>query len=104
MQVKPVYNVSNFGTHYRLYPRFLRITAVIFDNIPPEMLQPTVACGSTSISISFDENVVCSSVDPGDFTVTGPGGPYTVTQVIGTVCQAGGTFENDYQIITSPPI
>ncbi|MDX2247668.1 MAG: hypothetical protein SF052_12865, partial [Bacteroidia bacterium] len=100
-----VVNVSNFTgsiTGYTL--DFSASTAVIFDNIPPEMQQPTVACGSTSIAISFNENVVCSSVDPGDFTVTGPGGPYTVTQVTGAVCQTGGTFENDYQIITTPPI
>jgi gliding motility-associated-like protein len=100
-----VVNVSNFSgstTGYTL--DFSQSTATIFDNIPPVMQPPTSSCNSTSLEISFDENVVCATVDPTDFTVTGPGGPYTVTQVLGTVCQNGGTFEDEYTIITTPPI
>ncbi|RMG73811.1 MAG: hypothetical protein D6722_03215, partial [Bacteroidetes bacterium] len=100
-----VVNVSNWsgtGTGYTL--DFSASTATIFDATPPSMDTVFTTCGSSDLNMVFSENILCSSVQPTDFTVTGPGGPYTVTGVIGAACQAGGTFENSFQIQTNPAI
>ncbi|MDX1907938.1 MAG: hypothetical protein SF053_12965, partial [Bacteroidia bacterium] len=100
-----VVNVSNFSSSANGYSLdFSASTAVIFDNQPPQMNALVTACGSTTIGVNFSENILCSSVQPSDFTVIGPGGPYTVTAVIGAACQAGGTFENAFQLTTTPLI
>ncbi|MEM7370588.1 MAG: hypothetical protein AAF587_18395, partial [Bacteroidota bacterium] len=100
-----VINVSNFSGTTTGYTLDLSIsTATIFDNVPPTLDTVFVACGSSNIDLLFSENVVCASVDPTDFTVTGPGGPFTVTSVTGPVCAAGGSFEDQFQISTTPPI
>ena len=71
-----VVNVSNWsgtGAGYTL--NFSASTAAIFDNIPPELTAFTNDCSATTFSVGFSENLVCSTVDPADFTLTGPGGP-----------------------------
>jgi gliding motility-associated-like protein len=100
-----VLNVSNWsgtGSGYSL--DFTPSTAAIFDNIPPVMDTVFAPCGSSTISVQFSENVLCNTVDPTDFTITGPGGPFTVTGVTGANCAIGGTFENVFELSTAPPI
>ncbi|MEO0471016.1 MAG: hypothetical protein AAF206_15420, partial [Bacteroidota bacterium] len=100
-----VVNVSNFSSTSSGYTLdFSMSTAAIFDSIPPVMTMLSIDCGSTDINIPFSENVLCSTVEPTDFTITGPGGPYTVTAITGTACTNGGTFENDFIMTTVPPI
>ena len=99
-----VVNVSNFsGTAAGYTINFSASTAVIFDNIPPEMDTVFADCGG-DISVVFSENIVCSTVQPTDFTLTGPGGPYTVTAAAGSNCTGGGTFENEFELTVTPPI
>lgn len=96
-------NISNYSSTQSGY--MLDMTngsAVIFDNIPPYLLpiaNPT--CNATSLTFSMSENVLCSTISPLDFTITGPSAA-TITAVTGDVCAAGGTMENEYTLTFSP--
>ena len=102
-----VINISNYSsTQYGYTINFGASTATIFDNVPPEILsvsQP-IACGATTLTFTFSENVLCSTVQNSDFTLTGPGGPYTLSGVTGAACAVGGTQENTFTIAVSPAI
>lgn len=102
-----VINVSNTtggGGGYNI--DFSQSTAIIFDNVPPGIAGITAqGCGSTdTLNVEFSENVLCSSIQPGDFTITGPGGPYVVTSVSNPNCAAGGSSGISYQLSIAPPI
>jgi gliding motility-associated-like protein len=102
-----VVNVSQFSTSTAGYNlNFGASTASIFDNVPPRInsLVSTPTCGATSFSFNMSENVLCSTVSTGDFTLAGPGGPYTVNSIIGSACAAGGASENTFTINTTPAI
>lgn len=44
-------------------------------------------CSSVSqLTVTFSQNVLCSSVQPSSFVFTGPGGPYTITAVTSSLC------------------
>ena len=95
---KYVLNVSSFLPNQGGYTLdFTQSSANIFDNIPPQTGNIDY-CGGKVITLHFDEAILCSSLDVGDFTFTGPGGPYTVTKVSGIYCQQGGTYDNPIQI------
>ncbi|NVO03720.1 MAG: gliding motility-associated C-terminal domain-containing protein [Bacteroidetes bacterium] len=81
-------------------------TATIFDNIPPhiESVNTPIACGATTITFNFSENILCNTIIAGDFSLTGPGGPYTVSSVTGAACTIGGTQENTFTASISPAI
>lgn len=86
---------------------FSASTAQIFDDVRPELenvLANEITCGTTEIICDFSENVMCESVDPTDFSLTGPGGPYTVLDAQGEVCLAGGEMEKRYTLIIDRPI
>ncbi len=100
-------NISNFedsnqsGYTFDLSPS----TAVIFDNIPP-VLQTVapVQCHDTLINIGFSENILCSTVQAADFTVSGPGGTYTVTSASSQICASGGKHDKTFQLKVNPPL
>lgn len=97
--------VNNFSGTFNGYTlNFGASTAGIVDNVAPYMtnLVTPVACGANSLSISFNENIRCSSISGADFTLTGPGGPYTISYISGAACNVGGTFENDYTLTVIP--
>jgi gliding motility-associated-like protein len=97
--------VDNFSSSNNGYTLdFSASSAQIFDNVPPTLstLQTPVNCGASTLNINFSENILCSSISPSDFTVTGPGGPYTVTYVSGAACNVGGTLENSYALTVVP--
>ncbi|MBW8051812.1 MAG: hypothetical protein FVQ77_16040, partial [Cytophagales bacterium] len=98
-------NVSNWtGSTAGYVIDFSASTAVIFDNVAPTIssLASTPACNTTSITFNLSENVLCSSVQACDFTVTGPQGT-TVTGISGVACGIG-TQENTFTIILSPAL
>jgi len=102
-----VLNVSNYSSSQDGYSLdFGASTAVIFDNIPPYIhsLEAVPGCGATTIEFNFSENVLCNTVSAADFALTGPGGPYTVTNVTGYACGLGGTQEKTYTITVNPAI
>jgi len=80
-------------------------TAGIIDNTTPSVSSVTAMnCGATSMTVSFSERVLCSSVQATDFTLTGPGGPYTINSVSSVSCTAGAPYSRDYIISFSPAI
>lgn len=81
---------------------FSASTASIYDNVRPSLQTvhaSEITCGDTEIVVDFSENVMCESVDPSDFQLTGPGGPYTILDVQGQVCLLGGEMEKTYTLI-----
>jgi hypothetical protein len=101
--------IENWGTTpqggYTL--DFSASTAVIYDNIRPflEFVHgEDISCGDASIYFEFSENVTCESVDPTDFILSGPGGPYTILDVQGEVCMLGGDMERNYTLFLNRPI
>ena len=100
-----VLNVSNFTSSNDGYILdFTASTAVIFDNVPPalDIITTSQVCGSTTITFRFTEQVLCSSVQACDFTITGPGGPYTVSSVTGPGCSGSGTQGSEFTVTFSP--
>jgi len=85
---------------------FSSSTAQIFDNIPPHIHQITsnVNCGATSLTFQFSENILCSTLSTCDLSLTGPGGPYTITSISGNGCNVGGKQEKTFTINFTPPI
>ena len=80
-------------------------TAVIFDNVPPVLQSvSTVGCNTSTLTFHFSENILCNTAQSTDFTLTGPGGPYTLSGLYGAACAAGGTAENTFTINVSPAI
>ena len=47
---------------------------------------------------------MCSSVTDSLFTLTGPGGTYSLSGVSGPSCSIGGAQENDFTINVSPAL
>ena len=97
-----VINISNYSsTQYGYTLDFSVSTAQIYDNVRPflsDVLEEEIHCGVDYIIVDFSENVVCTSVNPGDFVVDGPGGPYDVIDVHGEACDLGGDFEKRYTL------
>lgn len=101
-----VVNVSNFSSTQNGYTiDFSASTAVIFDQIPPQILSVTnPGCGGNTLTVTFSENILCNTVQTGDFTFTGPGGPYTVLNVTSAACAAGAQYDNTFTFTISPNI
>ncbi len=103
-----VLNISNYSSSQSGYTLdFGLSTANIYDDVPPEIAtiySDDLQCGSTELEFDFSERVLCNSVQPSDFSLTGPGGPYTVTDVYGYTCQQGGSAENHFTMVFDPPI
>lgn len=98
-----VVNVSNFDQTAQGYTLdFSNSTATILDDVAPALsaVAPP-SCSGGPIDVDFDEFVLCNTVEPADFRVIGPGGPYEVTSVNGANC---GNQESTFQITTSPPL
>ncbi len=99
-----VVNVSNFSSTQNGYSITFGGTAQVVDNTGPYLYNvvQSPACGQNQVIIRFSENVSCTTVQASDFTISGPGGPYTVTSVSGAICAAGGSYERDYVLTVSP--
>jgi gliding motility-associated-like protein len=101
-----VINVSNFSSSQNGYTiNFGASSATIFDNIPPQILSVTnPGCGGNTLTVTFSENILCNTVQNSDFSITGPGGPYTVTNVSSVACSQGAQYDNVFTITISPSI
>ncbi len=100
-----VINVSNYtGAVGGYYLDLSPSSASLFDNVPPSMTSiSTVSCGSNSVIVNFSEPVLCSSIQGADFTITGPGGTYTVVSATGTNCTGAGIeFTSSVTITVTP--
>ncbi len=77
----------------------------IFDFEGPEIEEIVFPdeCTDDEINIVFSENVRCDGVNPSDFQVDGPGGPYSIS--IGSDnCDIGGLYDKEFTLTTDPPI
>ncbi|PCH96004.1 MAG: hypothetical protein COB85_04070 [Bacteroidetes bacterium] len=102
-----VINVSQFSPSPNGYALdFSASTASIFDNTAPavQSVATPVLCGQSTLTFTFSENVLCNTVQDGDFLLSGPGGPYTLSGVVGAACSSGGTQEVTFSINVSPAI
>jgi len=106
-----VLNISNFsstasGFHLFFPPPATPGMAIIYDNIPPVMQSMPVIpdCGSNQAFVKFSENIQCSTIQNGDFSVSGPGGPYTISSVVGSACAGGGSYENQLLLNFTPDL
>jgi gliding motility-associated-like protein len=100
-----VSNWSQSAFGYTLNTQVPGTSASIFDNTPPSLATSiTVECPRTEIAFSFSEQVLCSSVQPSDITVSGPGAAYTITAVTSDVCSAGGDQANEFVATVSPAL
>ncbi len=87
---------------------FTASSAVIFDDQNPFIdyigSDEITACGTNELVIRFNEKVKCASVDASDFTLSGPGGPYTIDSIYGETCSLGGDpNEKEYTLYITPP-
>lgn len=101
-----VVNVSNFSSTQNGYTiDFSASTAVIFDQIPPQILSVNnPGCGGNTLTVTFSENILCNTVQLADFSFNGPGGPYTVTSIVSAACAAGAQYDNTFTFTISPSI
>lgn len=98
-----VLNVSNFTASNSGYTLdFSPSSAQLFDDVPPELTGMSSFC--YGVTVEFSENILCGTVDPGDFTFSGPDGPYSISSVSSRNCDNGGTFDNTFDLIVSPGI
>jgi len=87
--------ISNFSASTSGYQLdFSNSTATIPDNSIPSLLSavPSDSCGATSLILEFSENITCSSINAGDFTLTGPGGSVPLSSISGCGGQYSSTF------------
>src|ERR1043165_3661211 len=99
-----VLNVNNWSGSTGGYSiNFGASSATIYDSVKPKIdtVLPMV-CSDSSITFSFSENVLCSSVEDADFSLNGPWGPYTLSNVTGSACSNGGTQEITFTADVSP--
>ena len=106
-----VLNISAFSTlasgfYLNFPPPGTGGMAVIYDNIPPAMNAPQAypSCGGNQLFATFSENLKCSSVSSADFSLTGPGGPYTIGSQLGSSCLGGGAYENNFLLNFTPAL
>ena len=102
-----VLNVSQFSFSTNGYTLdFGLSTATIFDVSPPEIINVVTPTGCESNDFSFEttENVLCAEINPADFVIEGPGGPYTVIDVVGEVCAVGAEADNAFSLIVQPEV
>lgn len=102
-----VLNVSNYSqTNQNGYTLdFSASSATIYDNIPPLLntVSP-LSCGANSLDLMFNENMLFSSFQPSDFTLTGPGGTYNITSITAPNCTNGSAYDKNYHFTFSPAI
>ncbi len=100
--------VSNFSqTQYGYTLDFGTSTAVITDVVPPSFVgvDSPVPCGSNQITVHFGENILCGSVQPSDFTLSGGGVNYTITAVAAEcVFNDERSYAQTFVLTVNPPL
>lgn len=85
---------------------FSASSSQLYDTIGPQFssIESIPVCTDSTIKVKFTDNVVCSSVSTSDFTLIGPGGPYTITGFYSDGCDMGADYDKYYSFTTSPNI
>jgi hypothetical protein len=74
-----VMNWSNSFDGYTI--DFGESTAALYDQVPPVPISAVTDCSNLTVVLTFSVPIVGTSVQPSDFTVTGPSGTITVQSV-----------------------
>ena len=94
--------VSSFGTAGGYDLSFDNTDAMVDVSNPSfEAITPIPECGDDSIIVKFSERIICDSVDASDFTVTGVGGPYTISTI---KCNSGTDYSQFFTIVITPAL
>lgn len=96
--------ISNYSSTQNGYTLdFTPSSASIFDVTPPTPQTVTAPCGTSTITLNTSESVTCASISSGgtEFTISGTGGPYTVTSAVGVNC---GSATPQISITVSPAL
>jgi gliding motility-associated-like protein len=96
--------ISNYSSSQSGYTLdFSPGTASIFDITPPTPTGVSAPCGSNVLTLNVSEQIKCSSIasNGSDFTLTGTGGPYTISGATGVNC---GTNTGQITFTCSPAI
>jgi len=102
-----VINVSNYSSSQSGYTiDFSASTADIFDKSAPKLQSLSIPQLSSvsEVSLKFSEKLLCSSLQPSDFILTGPDGNHTITAISGGACSLGASADNTFQFSVSPAI
>jgi len=77
----------------------------VFDLTPPEPMSAGIEeCIDDQLLLSFTENIDCNTISNSNFTLTGPTGEnYNVT-VVSDICDLGGEYDHDFDLIIEPPL
>jgi gliding motility-associated-like protein len=77
----------------------------IFDTENPDIYEIDfpVSCSGDEIEMIFSENLQCSTISDANFSLDGPGGPYSVA-LSSAVCDAGGDYDKFFTLIVDPPV
>lgn len=95
--------ISNFSASANGYQLdFSASTADIPDNSVPTLLSavPNASCGATNLVLEFSENITCSSINSGDFTLVGPSGPVA----LGSISGCGSQYSDMFNLNLANPL
>jgi len=99
--------LSNWSGSDRGYTiDFSASDAVIFDINPPFLsYTDNLTCGDTQMYFTFNENVVCETVETADFELTSDNSTtYTITNIESLECSSGANFGRNFLITFQPPV
>jgi hypothetical protein len=87
--------VDNYTRDNTGYTITFNGTASIFDQTPPTVTSSPFNCTNPNvqtITLNFNEPVLCSSINPANFTLTSNPGGWSIASVSGTGCGAGNSY------------
>lgn len=102
--------ISNYSsTQYGYTLNFLGSTAGVLDTIPPAVkaVNGIFQCGSRNLEITFTKGILCNSVQPTDFLVTGPrGGIHRIIAASNPECNPNNpnSYAETYALTIAPPL
>jgi len=101
-----VINVSNYSATqggYIIDFTTSGSTSAMVDTTAPflDQITSSPSCGETDITFNFTERVLCSSVTADDFSITGPGGPYTLASIN---CNSGALYSQSFTLLLTTPL
>ncbi|MCC7051514.1 MAG: hypothetical protein IT239_07045, partial [Bacteroidia bacterium] len=98
-----VSNYSSSQNGYTLNFASSGMTASVFDNVKPTVSSVNAPCGSSTVTVQMSEPIVCSTIasNGSDFSLSGPGGPFTISSATGVNC---GTSTSQIQFTVSPAL
>jgi len=105
-----LYIVNWTGSQFGYEIDFSLGNAGIYDQISPIADSPTTnyiceasGTGFSQIELEFNENIQCSTIGDGNFSITGPGGPYTF-DISSIECALGADYTQNFLVNISPPL